>query len=86
MKLPGVSNLRRTRGPHLVFLDLAMPSMDGFAVAKAIRRLDIPAFKLFAMTGYGDEHTRAKVEAGGFDGFLLKPIDLQQLKVIVGLS
>lgn len=70
--------------PDIVFLDLAMPEIDGYEVARRMRRQRrLEGAFLMAVTGYGLEEDRAKTQAAGFDGYLLKPIDLQQLKVFL---
>ncbi len=70
--------------PDIVFLDLGMPEMDGFAVARGLRAM--PGGKdvvLVALTGYGDPQTHERVRAAGFDHHLLKPADLQAVERIL---
>jgi CheY-like chemotaxis protein len=67
--------------PEIVLLDIGLPGMDGFEVARKIRA--IPALKgalLIAMSGYGREEDRAEAKAAGFDEYLVKPVDLDQLR------
>jgi len=61
------------RGPwDLVLVDWRMPQVDGFEVARLIRRRSaVP--RIILMTAYGDEATRARAEQEGLDGYLDKP-------------
>ncbi len=68
--------------PDLALLDIGLPRMDGFAVARQLRS-QLPTTKLFALSGYGDEeHRRRSVEAG-FDAHLVKPVELDDLLAIL---
>jgi two-component system CheB/CheR fusion protein len=62
--------------PSVVFLDISMPRMDGYEVARRLRR--IPALQhalLVAVTGYGRDDDRRKAEEAGFDLHVTKPIE-----------
>jgi CheY-like chemotaxis protein len=62
--------------PHIVFLDIAMPMLDGYELASMIRRwFDSDETKLVAVTGYGAAEDRARARTAGFDAHVLKPID-----------
>ena len=66
--------------PEVILLDIGLPGMDGFEVAKTLRNK--PAFartRLIALTGYGQDSDRTKALAAGFDLHLVKPIDLETL-------
>jgi signal transduction histidine kinase len=66
--------------PHVVFLDLGMPRMDGAEAAKRLRTLpDGAQMILIALTGWGQEHDRQRTRAAGFDHHLLKPIEPNSL-------
>ena len=65
----------RTR-PHVVFLDLGMPGMDGLEAARRIRAL--PGHDrtvLIAVTGWGQERDLEQTSEAGFDAHLVKPAD-----------
>jgi PAS domain S-box-containing protein len=70
--------------PTLVLLDIGMPGMDGYEVARRIRQL--PAFrhlKLIALTGWGQESDRHDSQAAGFDYHLTKPTNIAALQSLV---
>jgi PAS domain S-box-containing protein len=65
-----------TFAPHVVFLDLGMPGMDGFEAARRIRALPVGAtMTLIALTGWGQDRDRNLTREAGFDAHLVKPID-----------
>jgi len=71
--------------PEVVLLDIGMPGMDGYEVARGIRARD-PARRtaIVALTGWGQDSDRRRVRDAGFDHHLVKPADvgvLQQLLV-----
>jgi CheY-like chemotaxis protein len=75
-----------TSKPTLLVLDLSMPGMDGYALARAIRAL--PGFErvpIVALSGFGSEADRTKSREAGFDRHMLKPFDLDDLERMVGL-
>ena len=63
----------------VVFLDIGMPVMDGYAVARAIRARHGNALRLIALTGYGMPEDRKRTAAAGFDAHLVKPVDIETL-------
>ncbi|MBN9521011.1 response regulator [bacterium] len=62
--------------PHLVLLDLGLPGMTGFEVARKIRESpSLRGVMLVALTGWGQEEDRRRTRAAGFDHHLVKPAD-----------
>jgi PAS domain S-box-containing protein len=70
--------------PHLVFLDIGMPVMDGYEVARRIRNMpDRGHVRLVALTGWGAEHDRASSKKAGFDYHLTKPASLETVEGLI---
>ena len=74
--------------PEVVLLDIGLPGIDGYEVAKRIRVQ--PAHKgvvLVALTGYGQESDRELSRDAGFDHHLVKPADFAQLeRILAGVA
>ncbi len=77
----GVEGLRKAlrERPQAVLLDIGLPGLDGFEVARRLRAALGDGIRLLACTAYGRPEDRARAEAAGFDGLLVKPIDLGEL-------
>jgi PAS domain S-box-containing protein len=61
--------------PEIVFLDIGLPGMDGYEVARRLRRgPGLAPLKLVAVTGYGQEEDRRLSQQAGFDRHLTKPV------------
>lgn len=62
--------------PDVVFLDIGLPLLDGYEVAKRLRRNPgTRVATLVALTGYGQNSDREQARAAGFDHHLVKPVD-----------
>ena len=70
--------------PDIVLLDLGLPGMDGFEVARRLRgRPGGDSLFIAAVTAYrGEEHQRQAKEAG-FDRYLMKPVDIDTLRQVL---
>ena len=80
---PEALTAARASYPTLIFLDIGMPLMDGYQVAMAIRADEtLRSIKLVALTAWGDETSRAKAFAAGFDQHITKPADIADLLAI----
>ncbi|MDB5244574.1 MAG: Multi-sensor hybrid histidine kinase [Parcubacteria group bacterium] len=65
----------QTNQAQVVLLDIGMPDMDGYTVAKLLRQqFDTTALVLVALTGYGQEDDKKKAEEAGFNYHLTKPV------------
>ena len=81
--MEGVAVAMRSR-PEIILLDLTMPFMDGFMVAKKLRELDM--FRetvLVAFTALTDENTVRRIATGGFDFHLPKPASIGRVMDII---
>jgi CheY-like chemotaxis protein len=65
--------------PDVAVLDLGLPGMDGFELARALRGRFGRDLRLVALTGYGQTRDRRAAEAAGFDAHLVKPVQLDAL-------
>jgi PAS domain S-box-containing protein len=83
----GVSALRTAveKTPGVVLLDIGLPGMDGYEVARKMRAIPaLAAARLIALTGYGQEADRRRSSLAGVDHHLVKPVDLEQLRSLLG--
>jgi len=74
----------RAQRPDVLLVDIGLPGIDGYEVARRIRRdpqLGHPL--LVALTGYGLEEDRQRALAAGFDQLLVKPVDLGLLEAVL---
>lgn len=66
--------------PNLILMDLMMPGMDGFEAARALRqRKDQRQIPIIACTGHGDPAVERRIEEEGFQGWIQKPLALEDL-------
>jgi len=71
----------RERSAHAFILDIGLPDMDGYQLARGLRALPGNGDALFiALTGYGQAHDRELARAAGFDHHFVKPVDWQVLQ------
>jgi len=71
--------------PAVVLLDIGLPGLDGYEVAKRLRQQ--PALEnltLIALTGYGNEADHRRSKEAGFDHHLVKPVEFPKLQAILG--
>jgi CheY-like chemotaxis protein len=70
--------------PDIVLLDIGLPGMDGYEVARRLRaHAQLEKVKLIAVTGYGQDADRLQSQEAGFDYHLVKPVDAQKLQDVL---
>jgi CheY-like chemotaxis protein len=72
--------------PHVALVDLGLPALDGYEVARQVRAALGPSIRLVALTGYGQPEDRARTAAAGFDAHVTKPVDHDALKAVLTAS
>jgi signal transduction histidine kinase/CheY-like chemotaxis protein len=81
---PSALGLLARFSPRVALLDLGLPVMDGYELARRLRALPAgPAMGLVAVTGYGQEPDRRASAQAGFDHHLVKPVDLDAVCDVV---
>jgi CheY-like chemotaxis protein len=67
--------------PEVVLLDIGLPGMDGYTVARALRQHPgLEKTHLIALSGYGRQVDREQARKAGFNGYLTKPVDFDELQ------
>ena len=73
--------------PEVVLLDIGLPRMDGYEVARRLgEQAGRQGLRLVAVTGYGQEEDRRKAQAAGFDDHLVKPVDPDALRQLLATA
>jgi signal transduction histidine kinase/ActR/RegA family two-component response regulator len=66
--------------PHMILCDIGMPELDGYETAKLIRKTTWgTSIPLVALTGYGQDNDKQLALSSGFNGHLVKPVELDEL-------
>jgi len=79
---PAALKVFSTFRPDVILLDLGLPDMDGYQVAKLLRKEQSDnSFLLIAMTGYQSDSK--KLKEAGFDEHLIKPINMQKITSLI---
>ncbi|PYM14890.1 MAG: hypothetical protein DMD81_16630 [Candidatus Rokuibacteriota bacterium] len=73
----------RAKNPDAVLIDIGLPGMDGYEVAKRIRTMPGRQPFLVALTGYGEAEDRRRALDAGFDAHLVKPVDPAELSALL---
>jgi PAS domain S-box-containing protein len=82
----GIETARDFR-PDLALLDIGLPGMDGYELARRLRGYpETRGALIVALTGWGQEADRRRSAEAGFDHHLVKPVDLETLRGLIGAS
>ena len=82
----GASALEAARrlGPEVVLLDLGMPGMDGYAIARQLREQpSLARTRIVALTGHAADGDRRRTREAGFDHHLTKPVERRTLQEVI---
>jgi len=82
----GVSALEmaRAKRPQVIILDIGLPGMDGYEVAKKLRQCTGQGeILIIALSGYAPPGDSEILQATGFDEYLVKPVDLEKLRKLL---
>jgi CheY-like chemotaxis protein len=78
--------IAREFSPRIAFLDIGMPGMSGYDLARRLKELpELAGTTLVAVTGWGQEKDRQLSREAGFDHHLVKPVKLAQLLEMIDL-
>ncbi|WP_242370702.1 MULTISPECIES: PAS domain S-box protein [Anaeromyxobacter] len=76
----GIEAARKLR-PEVILCDIGLPDLDGYEVARALRRDEaLRGTRLVAVTGYAQPEDRQRAQDAGFDGHLAKPLNPDELE------
>jgi two-component system CheB/CheR fusion protein len=79
-----LAKVKRHR-PEIVLLDIGLPGISGYEIARRLRQLSgSDQMLLIAVTGYGSDDDRRQALVSGFDGHLIKPLDIRDLQELLG--
>jgi CheY-like chemotaxis protein len=84
----GAQGLAKALGwrPEVAVLDIGLPRLDGYEVARRVRPAVGGEVRLIALTGYGAAEDRQRAFAAGFDHHLTKPADPEELRRLVATA
>ena len=81
---PSALRMLESFTPDAAILDIGLPVMDGYELARLIRgRANLGRLKLLALTGYGQANDRERTAGAGFDEHLVKPVDIARLGALL---
>jgi signal transduction histidine kinase/CheY-like chemotaxis protein len=79
----GVGAARRFR-PDVILCDIGLPEFDGYKVARQLRtERELNRVYLIGISGYGQEHDKARAWQAGFNAYLVKPVDMSELETLL---
>ncbi|HET7452534.1 MAG TPA: ATP-binding protein [Thermoanaerobaculia bacterium] len=81
----GLEAIRRLR-PEIALVDIGLPGVDGYQIARTVRAELGGAIRMIALTGYGQAEDRDRARDAGFDGHLTKPVSGRALRAALQKS
>ena len=76
--------LSKKHRPEVILLDIGLPGLDGYEVARRLRKeQEFHDTLILAVTGYGQKRDRERSEAAGFNAHIIKPVDYEALVSII---
>ncbi len=75
--------IARHQRPNVVLLDISMPGIDGYEVARQLRSLFQHKITIIALTAYGSEDERKRSQNAGFDRHFIKPVDPAEVEQLL---
>ena len=75
--------LAPTYKPEVILLDIGLPGIDGYEVARRLRSQGFSKSLMVAVSGYGQDSDREQSLAAGFDQHLVKPVTIATLAVLL---
>jgi CheY-like chemotaxis protein len=77
-------DLAGTFRPHMAFVDIGMPQLNGYEVAQLVRQQPWgESIRLVALTGWGQDDNKRQAQESGFDHHLTKPVDPNDLVALL---
>jgi CheY-like chemotaxis protein len=70
--------------PQFILLDIGLPAMDGYQVARRLRGEGLEESVIIAISGYGHDEDRIRSREAGFDHHLVKPVEHEALITLIG--
>jgi len=85
MAFSGMDAITRAKvfQPDVILLDIGLPDMSGYEVARVLRSADNYSGKLIALTGYGQEEDKNRAYDAGFDYHLTKPVSVNDVEAVL---
>ena len=80
---PGAVEAARDYRPDVILLDIGLPGMDGFAVARQLRTEGLQTRLLVALTGYGEQTDKRRSQEAGFHHHMVKPVHPDALQKLI---
>ncbi len=81
---PQAVEMAKSCQPELILLDIGLPGLNGYDVARRIRGMDeLAGVRIYAVTGYGSQQDRERALESGFNGHFPKPLEYEQLRQLL---